>query len=357
MNMERQKKIIRFGVITEPFKAEVHSQSLREIHADEVLIRMEACNICTGDYTQYIGLRNHQGFPHAGGHEWVGRIVQVGDSVSSVKVGDRVASLSDRPCCECNQCMTGNFMECEQNIQYTIGEDGYYGDRFFATYAIAKPHKLIKMADSLSAAEAAMLEPLSTCVQCAKQAAICPSDHVVVVGGGTMGLLNAQVANAYGASVYITEMMPKKLERAKSMGFARVIDVSNEDPVAIVKEATGGKGADTVIFGTANDKAYKQGYSMLKKLRGRLVFFPAGFPEPTFAVMPNEIHYRMMTLVGSYGATMQDYLEAAKLMEQGRVNVAFSMEGLSFPLSQFDLALKTAAEPGRYRITVDLTED
>jgi len=350
------EKINRFGVIVEPFKAEVHEQPVPAIRPDEVLIKMEACNICSGDYTQYIGLRNHQGFPHAGGHEWVGRVIEAGSSVVSVKPGDRVASLSDRPCCECNQCMTGNFMECERNVQYTIGEDGYYGDKFFATYAVAKPNKLIKMPESLSAGEAAMLEPLSTCVQCSKQAQIKPTDDVVVVGAGTMGLLNAQTAHAFGARVIITEMMPNKLERARSMGFAEVIDVSSQDPVKAVKELTNGKGADAVIFCTANDKAYAQGYSLLKQLRGRMVFFPAGFPEPVFTIKPNEIHYRMLSIIGAYGATMQDYLDAVTFMDHKKVDVSYSMEGKAFPLAQFDDAMKYAAEPGRYRVTVDLSE-
>ena len=351
-------RIVNFGVIVEPFKAEVHQQEMRDILPNEVLVKLEACNICTGDYTQYIGLRNHQGFPHAGGHEWVGKIVEIGaDVISLYKVGDRVSALSGAPCGQCGDCMTGNFIECKYNVQYIVGPDGYYGDKLFATYAIMKVQNLVKVSDKLPAAHAAMIEPLSTCVQAAKQGRIKPLDDVVIIGAGTMGILNAQVAKCYGAKVYITDMSEKKLERARSMGFAEVINILETDPVEEIKRRTDNKGADAVFICVGNDKAYEQGYAMLRQFRGRMIFFPAGFPKPSFCIPPNDIHYRMIEEIGTYGSTVQDYYDAAAFMGKGLLDVGYSMEGVSFPLSRFDEALKFAAEKDRYRVSVSLDEE
>lgn len=348
----------RFGVITEPFKAEVHTAELRELKPDEVLIDMEACNICTGDYQQFIGLRNHQGFPHAGGHEWVGRILEKGeDVIDDYKIGDRVTALNGAPCGQCYECKMGRFAECRHNVPYVQQPDGYFGDKLFATKAIVKASALVRVTDDVDFPEAAMMEPLSTTVFAARQGNIKPLDDVVVVGCGTMGILNALTAKAFGARVFCTDLMPVKLERARSMGFAHVIDVSQEDPVEVVKKATNGKGADAVYVCVANTAAYKQAYSLLKEYRGRIIFFPAGYPKPEFQIDPNEIHYRLITLVGAFGATNQDFLDAADFVAKGLIDPSWAMEHKVFPLSQYQEALAYAAEPGRYRCTVSLKDE
>ena len=250
--------------------------------------------------------------------------------------------------------MTGNYIECTQNTFYSQGPDGYYGEKIFATYTISKAQNLIKAPKDIPAGEAAMLEPLSTAVQASKQGRIKPLDDVVIVGAGTMGMLNAEVAKAFGANVYITELSSKKIERAKQAGF-NVIDINKTDPKVEIERATDGKGADVVFICVANDKAYEQGYSLLKEYRGRMIFFPAGFPPPKFSIPANDIHYRMLELIGSFGSTVQDYYDAAGLIEKKFVNVSHAMEGVTFPLSEFHKALQFAAEPDRFRITVDLS--
>lgn len=349
---------IKFGVITKPFGAEVHQTELRPIESNEVLIKMEACNICTGDYTQYIGLRDHQGFPHAGGHEWTGIIVEKGaEVIDYYAVGDRVAGVPGKPCGQCRECLIGNVLECETADYYAQGPDGYYGDRLFATYAIQKASSLVKISSTdLPPALAAMLEPLSTCVQASKVGEIKPGDIVVVVGAGTMGILNAQVAHAYGGKVYITDLSPKKLERAASMGFADAIDVTKCDVGEYIKEKTNGKGADVAIVCVGNDSAYKQALQVLRENGGRIVAFPAGYPKPKLDIEPNDIHYRRMKIVGAYGSTFQDFYEAEALLSRALVDVSYAMEGKEFPLSQYEDALKYAAEKDRYRVTVNLTE-
>lgn len=345
-----------FGVITEPFKAEVHQTELREIRNDEVLVKMEACNICTGDYTQFIGLRNHQGFPHAGGHEWVGRIIKKGSEVADLfKIGDRVGAVPGNLCGQCSSCNVGDYIECPVNDYYKQGEDGYFGDKLFATYAIVKSRNLIKVSAELPSAHAAMLEPLSTCIQAAKQGNVRPPDDVVIIGAGTMGLLNAQTARAFGGKIYITELSKRKIERAKSMGFAEVIDITKTDPAEKIKSLTDGKGADVVYVCVGNTAAYKQAFSLLKQFSGRLVVFPAGYPKPTFDIEPNDIHYRRLKIVGAYGSTFQDFYDAAAFLNKKLVDVSFSMEGKEFPLGQFEEGLRYAAEPDRYRVTIDLS--
>ena len=77
-------KTMRFGVLTEKGHAEVRERPLPPMEADEVLVKQEACNICTTDYQQWLGLREGRGYPMASGHESAGTVVAVGDKVKDL---------------------------------------------------------------------------------------------------------------------------------------------------------------------------------------------------------------------------------------------------------------------------------
>ena len=177
--------------------------------------------------------------------------------------------------------------------------------------------------------------------------------NVLLMIAGTMGLVNAQVAKAFGARVMISDISPKKIARAKEMGID-VIDAKNTDPVQAVKDLTDGKGADTVIAAVGSTLAYKQGYEMLKHFRGKLVIFPAGYPKPELQVDPNELHYRKLEIIGSFVANLTDWYESATLISKRLIDCSYSLEGKYIPLRDIQKAYEAAATPDAYRVTVDL---
>ena len=105
------REIMRFSVLTEKGHAEVRERKLPEIGTHQVLVKQLACNICTTDYGQWLGLREHQGYPMAGGHEGSGVIEAVGEGVKDYKVGDFVAIAYDG-CGECLACRKGDVLHC-----------------------------------------------------------------------------------------------------------------------------------------------------------------------------------------------------------------------------------------------------
>ncbi|MDL2225376.1 zinc-binding dehydrogenase [Eubacteriales bacterium OttesenSCG-928-M02] len=357
--MSNKPDVIHFSAIMEPHVAEVHTMPMRDLEPDEVLIKMEAINICTTDYQHWDGLRNHQGFPMAGGHEWSGVIIEKGADVNDYfEIGDRVCTMPGY-CGVCPVCRRGNTSDCQNRPapKPTPGApEGMRGSMAFADYHIAPQDRLIKVGRDVPAAEAGMLEPVSTAVQCVKKAGIKPLETVVVIGAGTMGLVNVQVARAFGARVIVTEVDPKKIAHAKEMGGCEVVDSANTDPVEEVKRLTGGVGADVVIAAVGHTAAYKQGMQMLRQLRGRFIVFPAGYPKPELDIDPNEMHYRMMDVIGTFASTSADWVDAADLLTYGLIDVKWSLEGKVFPLGQIQDAFAAAATPGAYRITVDLTK-
>ena len=349
---------ITFAAIMSRQVAEVHTAPMPEIGPEDILLKMKRINLCTTDYQHWMGLRDHQGFPSAGGHEFAGEIIAKGANVQErFQIGMQAGEMLGR-CGICPECRAGNTSDCTGRAGGRRVPDarGFFGRKRFANYAVLNQMNTVLISNNILPEEAAFLEPAATVVQCMKKARISPAEDVVIVGAGTMGLVNAQLAHAWGASVIISDIDPKKIERAKQMGFAEVIDAKNEDPVKRVFELTDGVGADCVIAAVGSSIAYKQGYEMLKRVRGRLILFPAGYPKPELAIDPNEIHYRKIDIIGSYAADLADFDMSAKLLSRKLINMSYSLEGTVFGLKDIQKAYEAAATPGTYRISVDLQD-
>ena len=342
---------MRFGVLTKAHTAEIHERPLPELGESDVLVKQEACNICTTDYGQWLGMREHQGYPMAGGHEGSGIVVAKGEKVSEeLQIGDRVAAAYIY-CGECEACKNGNTDACI-NRESPISKDGYLGRFGFADYNVVNARHLVKMNKDLPPEQAGFLEPVATVVSGIKRLRVKPMETVVVIGAGTMGLLNAQVARAFGARVIISELMDKKIKCAQSLGF-EVINAKNDDPVEKIKEMTNDRKADAVIVAVGVSQANQQSLEMVKKSEGRILFFAAGYPAPELEIDSNIIHYRKLELIGAYEATIKDFLDAAKMLNQKFINVGPLVEAV-YSLDDIQKAYEVASTPGNFRVSIKL---
>ena len=342
---------MKFSCLVEKGKCEIRTRPLPELKADDVLLKVKACNICTVDYQQFMGLREKQGYPMAGGNELCGEIISKGDDVQGFEFGDLVAVGYVR-CGHCEACMEGRVGECPDMRKES--PDGYkFGEFGFADYTVKPARALFKLRKDLEPSQAAFVEPLSTVIDGLKNVRIAPYENVVVIGAGPMGLLNALTARSYGARVIVTELLDSKLTVAREMGFD-VVDSKSCDPVEAVRELTGGKGADVVIGAVANGKAYDQGIEMLKKSNGRFLVFAAGYPAPEWSLTPNEIHYRKIQVFGAYGGENDSFRQAALALSQGFVDVSKLVEA-KFHLDDMQEAYE-AAVAGDYRISIVFDE-
>lgn len=345
---------MKFSVLTEKGHAEVRERPLPSVGPEDVLVKQLACNICTTDYGQWLGLREHQGYPMAGGHEESGIVVEVGSEVKDLQPGDHVAVAYDS-CGKCEACRRGQESQCTGADYKNLSEDGYRGKFGFANYNVRQARTLVKMNPELDPSEAAFLEPLATVCKGIDKLRLQPFETVVVIGAGTMGLVNAQAAKARNCRVIVTELMERKLKTAEAMGL-EVVDVSKGDPVKQVMELTNGQGADAVIVAVGNTKANVQAVEMLKKVDGRVLLFAAGYPAPQIETDSNVLHYRRIELIGTFGADMKDFFEAAKLLNSGAVDVSKLVEPEKFRLDDIQAAFEAASVPGMYRVSVLLNE-
>ena len=186
-----KNRMMKFGVLTGVRRAEVHQRPLPALGDNDILVKLETCNICTTDYGQWLGLREHQPFPMAGGHENCGIIIEKGSRVrDELNCGDRVG-FSYYYCGECDDCRQGNTVDCE-NLKMGMSDDGYYGFFGFADYKVVNAKFAIKINKDIPPVWAGFLEPLATVIQGMKRINMKPMENVVVIGAGTMGLINAR---------------------------------------------------------------------------------------------------------------------------------------------------------------------
>jgi L-iditol 2-dehydrogenase len=345
------------GILTKARNIEVLTFPLPKMKDDEVIIRQETCNICTTDYQHWAGLREHQGYPAAGGHEGAGIIIAKGDKVGKgLQIGDRIG-VTYEYCGFCKECRIGNQLECENKTPSDKKSElghlfGLYG---FGDYYVRQARFLIKMSNDLDPAEAGFLEPVATVVHGIRRLRIQPMETVAVLGAGTMGLVNAQVARAFGTRVIVSELMENKIEVAKTMGF-EIIDSGKEDPIEKIKALTDGHGADALIVAVGATKAYEQALQMIRIPIGRILIFAAGYPAPEMKVDPNHIHYGNYEVIGTYGAAQPDFYDAARLLNQRMINVKpLARFGDKYSLADIQKAFEAATVPGSYRVTVNLS--
>ena len=338
---------MRFSCLVKKGQCEIRTRKIPALKENDVLLKVKACNICTVDYQQFMGLREKQGYPMAGGHELCAEVVAMGKDVDGFEVGDLVA-VGYQGCGHCAACQEGHPGDCKEMRATT--EDGYtFGEFGFADYTVKRQDVLFKLNKNLNPSEAAFVEPLATCIDGMENMQIVPFETVVVIGAGPMGLLNACVARSYGARVIVTELLDSKIEVARSMGFT-VIDSKAEDPVEKVLELTDGIGADAVIGAVANTKAYDQGLALLKKKNGRFLVFAAGYPPADLHVDANMIHYGKMKIYGAYGAVNDSFRQAAKALSTGIIDVSKLVEA-QYKLDDMQQAYEAAVK-GDYRVSI-----
>jgi len=341
----------RFGVIVSDRVAEVHEHDIQTVGYNEVLIENKSCNLCTTDYQQWLGLRPHQPTPMAFGHENAGVAIEVGDEVENVKVGDHVV-LVPRGCMECPACRQGRNAHCTSPPRLLRGiadSYGYFGGYGCATYQIGKSKHVFTVAKDLEFEYAGFAEPVATVVYGMKKLRVNPGEKLLVIGAGTMGILNAQAARCFGADVSISDISEKKLKTAKGLGID-ILNAGDPDYFDQIKDTTDGAGFNAVVIAVGATQAYSDAFQAVA-LEGRLLIFAAGYPPPEWNIDPNIVHYKLWEVIGTYGCGPSEIQTAVDLLSKRAIDVSPLVED-RMPLEDIQLAFEKASTPNNFRVSV-----
>ena len=201
------------------------------INPDEIKVKITRGGICGSDLQYY----NHGGFgtnrlkePMILGHEVSGIVSKTGSDVSGFNVGDLVAVSPSRPCKRCKFCMSGVAMQCLDMKFYGSAMPFPHIQGAFREELVALSSQCV-VANGLSAAQAAMVEPLAVVLHALKQAGTVYGKNVLVTGAGPIGLLTILVVKSAGASkTVVTDISDKALEVAQKLGASEIINVSKD---------------------------------------------------------------------------------------------------------------------------------
>jgi L-iditol 2-dehydrogenase len=328
-------------VVLEPDKVEIQEKPVPQPGRHEVLARVRATSICGTDahliHGHYPGFWP-PAFPFTPGHEWAGEIVALGEGAEAFgwSVGDRVAGTSHNACGACQKCVEGQYNLCENYGK--PGLHAQYGHNVAgcdATYVVHDVKCVFRLPDEVSFEEGAVVDPASIALHVARRGNIKPGDTVAVTGAGAIGLLAGDAATICGAARVVVVGRGHRLQKAAAMGFLTV-DTAAGDPVAAVRELTGGLGADVVLECAGVPETLTWAMAMLRR-GGRCAM--VGIPTEDVALRLQSLVLDELELVGSR-ASAGEMRRVLPFVADGRMRVG-ELITHHFPLSQYAEALAT----------------
>ena len=343
----------------------VESVPTPSIQDGDLLVKVKACAICGGDLRTY-----HHGHaaihpPIILGHEFAGEIAAVGKSVSSYAVGDRVTVAPGIGCGHCSYCLSGNQHLCYHRLTLGHQFDGGFAE-FVRIPAIAVQAGNVNIIPpSVDYLSATLAEPLACVINGQEAMQMNLGDTVAVIGAGPIGIMHAELARARGAGrVFLINRSQPRLDRARPLGYDAYISSQQEDAVQRVLQLTAGMGANIVIVTVGSEEAQNMGIAMASKM-GKVCFF-AGLPKdaPTVTIDVNYVHYRQITIYGTFSSAPRHNILAMEMIRSGKINVdyilthAVSLQDIhdGLELVEKRAGLRVAVVPHWEEVTEDLAK-
>lgn len=356
-----KEPVMRALVVTAPNEFAVELVERPRPGPFEVLCRVRAVAICGTD--PHIIQGHYPGFwpkawPLIPGHEWCGEVVGVGEGAHALewRTGVRVAGTSHSACGYCRRCVEGRYNICENfGVDGLHAQYGHNAPGAYAEYVVHSIKSVFPVPEELSDEEAAMLDPAAIALHTVVRGGHRPGDTVVVVGPGVMGLLVAECARALGAGRVVVVGRGPRLAKAAELGHDAV-DFSVGDPVTVVRESTGGLGADVALECSGAPGALEQCVGMLRK-GGRVAVI--GIPLEDARIPLQRAVLDEIDVVG-VRATAGEMPRAIKLAASGRIRLRelithrFGLEDFAKAYATFterrDGALKVIVRPNHSAI-------
>jgi L-iditol 2-dehydrogenase len=284
---------------------------------DEALIRVAACGICGSDVHGYDGSSGRRIPPIVMGHEAAGRIAAVGSNIRDLAEGDRVTFDSTIYCGKCSHCLRGEANLCDHRQVLGVSCSDYRRAGAFAEYVVVPARIVYRLPDTLSFADAAMLEAVAVAIHGVSLAQIVPDGTALVVGAGTIGLLTLQALRAAGClRVLISDIDPTRLKLAMELGASKALQ-AEKDAVGQVLELTNGTGVDVAVEAVGRSETVTAAIESVRK-GGTVVL--VGNISPQVTIPLQKVVTRQIRLQGSC-ASAGEYPRAIELLASGAIRV------------------------------------
>ena len=324
------ERMMRAAVLVSPGRIEVQERLIPNPKAGEVRIRIKSVGVCGSDVHYYyegrIGSQIIQ-YPTLLGHEPSGEIDALGEGVSGLSIGTRVAVEPANPCGHCEYCLSGRGNICPK-VKF-LGTPPYEG--IYAEYAVMPAHCCMPIPDSMTFREAALLEPMAVGVHSVELASRRLGYTCAILGAGPIGLMTLLSARLAGASrIYVIDLVRERLEFAKRLGADGVCDGGKENVIKWIESLTNGRGVD-VVYEAAGVQETVSAACHIACPGGEVVLI--GIPSVDDLSMPMHICRRKELVIRHVRRSNGETLRCMELVSSDRVSIS-SFATHSFSLSQ-----------------------
>jgi len=294
---------------------EIDTPSLK---SGDILVQMGACGICGSDLEKVFG---EYGKPSMRlGHEPAGIIIGVSSDETNFKIGDRVFTHHHVPCYSCHFCKHGNETMCKKYSESNLFPCGL-SEKFVVPKWNVDHGGVLKIPDSMSFEEAAMIEPLACCIRSWTKCSYLEGDSVAIFGVGPTGMMHVMLAQFKKFSkIFCFDLNDFRLSFAKKFNISD--SINSLDPLRKQKilDQTDGDGVDIAIVATSSLKALDDAIEMVRK-GGIVMMFGVPSKQAKIVLDMNKIYSKEITLATSYAASDIDTKEALKLIESSQIDV------------------------------------
>jgi L-iditol 2-dehydrogenase len=341
----------------------IEDMPVPEVGPGDALMKTRASGICSGDVMPWYIEKKA---PLVLGHEPAGEIVEVGNNVTSVKVGDKIFTHHHAPCLACRYCRRGDHVQCETWKNTKIIPGGI--SEYILIPETNLKNDTLQLPEHVSFEDGTLIEPTACVLKALKRAgfgfknpSLIPpllrgekkggeesefsfsERTILIIGLGVMGQLNILLARRFGAGRIIgADMVQYRLQKAKEFGADDVIDVSEGNLIDSLKKLTDGDMADLVIVCPNSAEGMKQGISSVGS-GGTVLFFTPSKPDERLVIDPNYLYFKDINIVTSYSCGPAETAEALKLIGEGVISAEMLVTH-RFPIEKTDEAFRLTAE-------------
>jgi threonine 3-dehydrogenase len=282
--------------------------------------------------------------PMAVGHEYFGRIVELGSEVRGLAVGDRVSGEGHVTCGYCRNCRAGRRHLCRNTVGVGVDRPGA-----FAQYLSIPAVNAFKLSDAISDDIASILDPFGNATHTALAFNLVGED-VLITGAGPIGIMAAAVARFVGARhIVITDVNDYRLALARRMGASRAINVKRESLDETMRELGMQEGFDVGLEMSGNSAAFRE---MLRTMHHGGSIAILGIPPEETAIDWNQVIFKGLTLKGIYGREMfETWYKMASLLQSGLPLTPVITH--HFPVQEFEHGFQTMESGQSGKVILD----
>jgi L-iditol 2-dehydrogenase len=282
----------------------------------EVVLRVLRCSVCGTDKRIFTHGQKNVVPPAITGHEIVGVVDEIGSGVDrGIKSGDKAVIATVVGCGKCIYCRRKQYNLCDSFTALGYDYAGGFAEYVKIPRAAVAQGNVITIPASMSIERAALVEPLSCCLNGEEYVAALPGDRAIVFGAGPIGLMHASILKARGCDpVIVTDVSEERLTYVREFGLGKTVNTATGDTVEKILEVAGGEKFDVAV--TANSvKATQADALKVVRKKARVCFF-AGVPkdDPVLPIDTNQIHYNEISIFGCFASNLQHYHQALEMV-------------------------------------------